>query len=90
MEQHEEKEREVTKGIFKLLYFQYAAPDSGWTEDYWNTDIEKEEGKRYFFTAPATPQSTSMFITSDANIRRMYFLTEEDTESFFEFPGRDS
>jgi len=84
-----EEEKEITKEEFKDLYFKYAKPDSGWTEDYWNHFYEKEEGKRYFFTKPATQESTSMFISSGGNERRIYFLTEEATESFFDFPGKE-
>ena len=82
-------EVEVTKQQFKDYYFQYATPDSGWTQDYWNNSFEKEEGKQYFFTPPATAASTSMFVTADANKRRLYFLTDEATESFFDFPGKN-
>lgn len=82
-------EREVTKQEFKVLYFKYATPDSGWTEDYWNSLLEKEEGKKYLFTPPATPESTSMFMSSGQNEHRMYFLTDESTEAFFDFPGKE-
>ena len=43
-----ETEQEITKEKFKELYFYYATPNSGWTEDYWNHFYENEEGKRYF------------------------------------------
>lgn len=85
----EEKEVEITKEKFKELYFKYATPHSGWTEDYWNQFYEKDEEKRYFFTKPATPESTRMFIVDDGNKRRMIFLTEEAEESFFDFPGKE-
>jgi len=84
-----EKEEEITKEEFKDLYFKYATPDSGWTEDYWNHFYEKEEGKRYFFTKPETPESTRMFIVADGIKRRMVFLTEDAEESFFDFPGKE-
>lgn len=82
-------EREVSKLEFKNLYFKYATTNSGWTEDYWNQFYEKEEGKNYFFTPPTTPESTRMFIVSDAGIHRMIFLTDEAEESFFDFPDTD-
>lgn len=85
----EEKEEEVTKARFKELYFQYATANSGWTEDYWNHFYETEEGKSYYFTKPATPDSTSMFIIDDNIKRRMIFLTEDAEESFFDFPGKE-
>ena len=82
-------EEEVTKGKFKNLYFKYATPYSGWTEEYWNQFYEGEDGKRYFFSKPSTPKSTRMFIVSDVDKHRMIFLTEDAEESFFDFPGKD-
>ena len=79
-------EREISKEEFKDLYFKYAEPESGWTEDYWNSFYEKEEGKTYFFTAPETPESTRLFIVEDSHVRRMVFLTEDAEESFFDMP----
>ena len=80
-------EREVSKEEFKALYFKYARPDSGWTEDYWNAFYEKEAGKTYFFTAPDTPKAARMFVVEDRRVRRMVFLTEKAEESFFDRPG---
>lgn len=82
-------EEEITKAQFKDFYFKYATPHSGWTEAYWNQFYEQEEGKRYFFSPPATPQSTSMFIVSEGVKHRMIFLTEDAEESFFDFPGKE-
>jgi hypothetical protein len=82
-------EEEVTKERFKDLYFKYAIINSGWTEDYWDQFYEKEEGKRYFFTKPESPDSTRMFIVSGLNKHRMIFLTEEAEESFFDYPGKE-
>lgn len=77
---------EVTKREFKDLYFKYATPNSGWTEDYWKQFYENEEGKRYFFASPETPESIRMFIMSGGGEHRMIFLTEDAEESFFDFP----
>jgi hypothetical protein len=82
-------EEEITKERFRELYSYYATPNSGWTKDYWNRFYEKEEGKRYFFTKPETPESTRMFIVSDGTNHRIVFLTEEAEESFFDFPGKE-
>ena len=82
-------EKEVSQVRFKELYFQYATRNSGWTEDYWNQFYEREEGKKYFFMQPATPESSRMFIVSDGASHRMIFLTEDAEESFFDFPGKD-
>jgi hypothetical protein len=81
------QEREVSKAEFKKLYFTHASPNSGWTEDYWNNFFEKEENKKYFFTAPDSPLSTQLFIISDSSSQRMVFLTEDATESFFDNPN---
>jgi len=80
-------EEEVTKEKFKDLYFKYATVHSGWTEQYWNQFHEREEGRRYFYSAPATSETTRMFIVSDKINVRMIFLTEEADESFFDFRG---
>lgn len=82
-------EEEVTKAMFKDLYFKYATPDSGWTEDYWNQFYEKRKGEQYYFSKPETPESTRMFIISGNSKHRMVFLTEEAEESFFRFPGKE-
>ena len=82
-------EEEIAKGKFKDLYFKYATPHSGWTEEYWKQFYEQEEGKRYFFSKPATPDSTRMFIVSHQNTHRIIFLTEDAEDSFFDFPGKE-
>jgi hypothetical protein len=82
-------EEEVTKAAFKELYFQYATPHSGWTEDYWNRFYENEEGKKYYFSRPETPSSSKMFIITDSAKHCMVFLTEDAEESFFDFPGKE-
>ena len=82
-------EEEITKQVFRDFYFKYATPNSGWTEDYWNHFYECEEGKRYFFSQPESPESTRMFIVSDSEKHRMIFFTEESEESFFDFPGKE-
>lgn len=79
-------DKEITKEEFKEIYFKHALPNSGWTEDYWNHFFEKEEGKKYFYTEPELPR---MFISSGKNEHRIFFLTEEAEESFFDFPGKE-
>ncbi len=83
------QEKEVTKEEFKSLYFKYSTPYSGWTESYWNSFFEKEEGKKYFFTEPASPKENRMYITTSGEVRRLYFLTEEGNESLSDFPGKE-
>ena len=81
-------EREITKQEFRDLYIKYgqSAKYSGWTEDYWDQFHEKETGKRYFFTEPTSPDQTRMFIDSGRDSHRMFLLSEEAEESFFEHP----
>ncbi len=79
---------EVSKERFKDLYFKYATPNSGWTEDYWDHFYEREEGKKYFFTKPMTSESIRMFIVTDGIKHSMVFLTVVAEESFFDFPGK--
>jgi hypothetical protein len=74
---------EISKQEFKTLYVRYGE-SQGWTEDYWNHFFENETGKRYFFTEPKEPNQTRMFIDSGADTRRIYLLSEEAEESFFE------
>jgi hypothetical protein len=81
----EAHEQEITKEAFKEMYFKYATPDSGWTEDYWNTMFEAEEGKKYFFSTPEKPESNRMFIVTDTQKRSMVFLTENAEDLFFGF-----
>jgi hypothetical protein len=66
----------------------HATLHSGWTEDYWDQFYEQEEGKRYFFTKPETPESTRMLIVSDEIKHHMIFLTVDAEESVFDFPGK--
>jgi hypothetical protein len=82
-------EEEVTKERFKGLYFHHSRPNSGWTREYWDQFFEKEEGKKYFYEKPETPESVRMFIVTDGETRRMIFLTEEAEERFFDFPGKE-
>ena len=80
-------DEEVTKAKFKELYLKYATADSGWTGGYWDQFYEGEEGAKYFFAKPETPESKRMFIISGGGKHRMVFLTEDAEESFFDFPG---
>lgn len=74
---------QVSKIEFKKLYFDYAQPNSGWTEDYWNQFFEPERDKSYFFEEPESPVTDRMMIVSGDNRHRMIFLTENSEEAFF-------
>jgi hypothetical protein len=76
-------EHEVSKSEFKTAYFRHSTPDSGWTEEYWNSFYEFEDGKRYYYAQPGSPHATRMFIISDAASHRMIFLMEDAEERFF-------
>lgn len=80
-------QRPVTHSQFKTLYFQHAQPHSGWTEDYWNQFFEGKESDVYYFEAPDSPLANRMMISTGQNMHRMFFLTEEAEESFFQFPS---
>lgn len=54
-----------------------------------NQFYEGEEGKRYFFSKPETPECIKMFIVSGNATHRLIFLTEEGEESFFDFPEKE-
>ncbi|MFA5830110.1 MAG: hypothetical protein WC843_06520 [Candidatus Gracilibacteria bacterium] len=79
---------EVTKEQFKTLYFQYATPDSGWGEANWHSTFEKQEGEKYFFMKSANPEAV-MCISTGQKENRIYFLTEDALDSFYDFPGKD-
>ncbi len=81
-------EREISKEEFRMLYIKYgqSQTNSGWTQEYWDRFFENETDKRYFFTEPTEPDQTRMFIDSGRGTRRMFLLSEEAEESFFEFP----
>jgi len=79
----------VTHSQFKNLYFQYAQPLSGWTEEYWNQFFKTKKDDVYYFEAPESLLTSRMMISSGENTHRMFFLTEEAEESFFQFPSDD-
>jgi hypothetical protein len=72
-------DREVSKQEFKELFFKY-----GWAEDYWERFHEHEQNARYFFTEPSSPDQTRMFISSGQGEHRIFLLSEEAEESFFD------
>lgn len=81
-------EREITKQEFQKLYVKYgqSQKDSGWTQGYWDEFYEPQTGVRYFFTEPTSPDETRMFINSGGNTERIFLMTEDAEESFFEHP----
>ena len=81
--------REVTKEQFKEIYFKLGG-GLGWTLEYWNKFFEddKRPGWKYLLQEPETPEHTRMMIVTDFGSKeyRLFFLTEESEESFFDFP----
>jgi len=85
--------KEVTKKEFKKIYFRLGGgPYSGWTADYWERHFEDEErpGWRFLVEAPRSSEHDSMWIVTDPEKKeyRLFFLTDESTENFFDHPGK--
>ncbi len=84
--------KEVTKEQFKEIYFSLGR-GFGWDPDYWNRCFEDAErpGMKYLVEEPRTAEHTRMMIVTDYGEKeyRLFFLTEEDEEFFFSFPGKD-
>ena len=82
--------KEVTKEQFKEIYFKHRG--SGWSLDYWNKFFEEEKkmGMKYLVEEPKTSEHTRMMIVTDygRNEYRLFFMTEESEESFFDYPGK--
>ena len=79
--------REVTKAEFKRVYLERGGgAATGWTLTYWERCVEPQlhETTRFVLEDPPTPQHTRMMIVAGANEHRLFFLTEEAEESFFE------
>lgn len=89
--QHNNKnsEKEINKDEFKKMYFKYGLSDNGHTQDYWDEFYEDGNDIKYLFTEPDSPEATRMFIVSGGNELRMFFMTEESEESFFDYPGKE-
>jgi hypothetical protein len=85
--------KKVTKEEFKRLYFTLGGgAATGWDLNYWNkffADPERTDMK-YLVEEPETPEHTRMMIVTDNSAKeyRLFFLTEEAEERFFEFPGK--
>jgi hypothetical protein len=84
-------ERQITKVEFKRLYVKYgqSKPDTGWTQEYWNRFYENETGMKYVVTEPESPNAVMWIGGNDWNTHRMFFLSEDATESYFDFPDKE-
>ena len=86
-------EREVTKDEFKRLYFDLGGGKrTGWDAERWQSRYEKAVSPemKYFAREPETPAHTRMFIATDYRAKRyrLFFLTEDQEEAFFDYPGK--
>lgn len=86
--------REVTKEEFKRLYFELGGGlRTGWSADYWDLFFEKQKrpNMKYLAQEPETRDHNRMMIVTDFgnNEYRMFFVTEEDEERMFDYPGKE-
>jgi hypothetical protein len=86
--------KEVSKEKFKEIYFRLGGgPYSGWTADYWEKFFEDEvkPGWRFMVEEPRSPEHDSMWIVTDNETKeyRLFFMTDESTESFYDYPGKE-
>lgn len=83
--------KEVIKEKFRELYFNRGGgAATGWDLNYWNKFYADNEttDMKYLVEEPETPEQTRMMIVTDRSAKeyRLFFLTEEAEERFFEFP----
>jgi len=86
--------REVSKEEFKEIYFRLGGGErSGWTASYWRKFFEKKArpGWRFMAAEPGSPEHDGMWIVTDHGAKeyRLFFMTEQSTEDFFDFPGKE-
>ncbi len=86
--------KEVTKEQFKEAYFHFGGgASSGWTPEYWQEFFENapKPGWKFVLQEPRSPEHDQMWIVTDNTAKeyRLFFMTEESTESFFDFPGKE-
>ncbi len=85
--------KEVTREKFREMYFERGGGNAtGWGAEYWNKVFEdgKRTDMKYLLEEPATAEHTRMMIVTDEERKeyRLFFLTEESEESFFDFPDK--
>jgi len=83
--------QEVTKEQFRDIYFKLGGgAATGWSAEYWDKFFEKDKrpGMKYLVEEPETQEHTRMMIVADFSVNeyRLFFMTEESEESFFDFP----
>jgi hypothetical protein len=90
----ESRFKEVPKEKFKEIYFRLGGgKSSGWTADYWQKFFEDEvkPGWKFMVQEPESPKHHRMWIVEDHKAKeyRLFFMTEQSTEDFLDFPGKD-
>jgi hypothetical protein len=86
--------KEVTKEQFKEIFFRLGGGDrAGYGIEHWNKFFENEtrSNMKYLAEEPQTSEHYRMMIVTDyaTNEYRLFFMTEEAEERFFDFPGKD-
>ncbi len=86
--------KEVPKEQFEEIYFRLGGGDrAGWDQAYWDQFFASDPSPamKYVIEEPPTPQHHRMMIVSDFAAReyRLFFMTEQNEESFCEFPNQD-
>lgn len=85
--------RQVSKDEFKRVYLELGGgAETGWTADYWDRCIEPrvDAATRFVVEEPPSPAHTRMMIVASATEQRLFFMTDESEESFFDgLDGRD-
>lgn len=77
--------RDLTREQFKAIFLEHATREQGWT---WAAFEPERPGMRYRYEPPESPAHTRLMIATDfgAQEYRLFFMTEEAEERFFEFP----
>jgi hypothetical protein len=83
--------RKVTKAQFRDLYFRLGGGEAaGWGAAYWDKFFgdDARADMTYLAEEPVTACHTRMMIVTDYDTRqhRLFFMTEEDEENFFDSP----
>ena len=84
--------KEVTKEEFKAIFIKYGKsqlPPKG--EGYWNQvyELRLKDNMRYIIRLTESPEEDQMMIVEDGNEIRLFFMTDDRVEAFFDFPGKD-
>ncbi len=83
--------KEVTKAEFRAVFLEHGRGADGWTQDYWDRlyETDRVPAMKYRVELPQKPGQTRMMIVDDfaANEHRLFFVSEEAEERFFQPTG---